>query len=535
MEDILIWFCRRNIIPCAIFKDGTGYEVNPLFKNFLTITDTNTKEKIKLLVEESRSKPTATLNFLMDKCGIWQTLTAFSIQQKNSIYTILLLEPNPNLVEHAATFFQAMPISPVMIVNKKVEILFCNKPEFDRFEQMHPQQWENIKKMIQKASKNNSIVQDDIIINNELYKIIVIPEYDDFLVVFKDITSQRLAEERYKQLRLFGLHFSLVEKIMNVLSEEKTDLRKIGRIIYEETRKVVPIDTFYLALVDGEFVVIEYGINQGKEITGLKIKRGYTGLSNYVIDKGEFTYIPNTKTVRLDPYKPKAIVPGETNKIWSYVGIPLKLGSKIVGAISFQKLGSRAFTESHLALFELIGREIAVAMKMKSLFDELETQRLRYKEIAMKDSLTGCYTRYYFMEYFERFQGIIERKGGQICFVMIDVNNFKHINDSYGHVIGDAVLREVGKSLLKSVRKMDLVVRYGGDEFLLMLPYVDVDKGNQIAERISRKIQNLKITGFDERLSVSFGVSIFDGSRTLEEVLKIADKNMYKMKKGERP
>lgn len=533
MEDILIWFCRRNIIPCAVFKDGTEYEINPLFKNFLAITNTTTQEKMKLLVEESRNRPTATLNFLMDKCGIWQTLTAISVQQRDSIYTLLLLGPNPNLVEHAATFFQAMPISPVMIVNKKIEILFCNKSEFDQFEQTHPQQWENIKKMIQRASKNNSIVRDDLAIDDKLYQIIVMPEYDDFLVVFRDITSQRLAEERYKQLRLFGLHFSLVEKIMGILSEGKTDLRKIGRTIYEETRKVVPIDTFYLALVDGEFVVIEYGINQGTEITGLRIKRGYVGLSNYVIDKGEFTYIPNTKTARLNPYKTKAIVSGETKKIWSYVGIPLKLDDKIVGAISFQKLGSNAFAESHLALFELIGREIAVAMRMKSLFDELESQRLRYKEIAMKDSLTGCYTRYYFMEYFEKFQGIIERKGGQICFVMIDVDNFKHINDEYGHAVGDTVLREIGKTLLKGVRKMDLVVRYGGDEFLLMLPYVDINKGKQIAERISKKIQQLKIAEFNEKLSVSFGVSVFDGSRTLEEILKIADKNMYKMKKGE--
>ncbi|MFN4190361.1 MAG: diguanylate cyclase, partial [Pseudothermotoga sp.] len=315
------------------------------------------------------------------------------------------------------------------------------------------------------------------------------------------------------------------------LTEERTDLRRIGKIIYEEARKVVPIDTFYFALINDDFIVIEYGINQGTEITGLKIKRGYVGLSNYVIDKGEFTYIPNTRTARLDPYKPMAITKGETRYIWSYVGIPLKIGAKIVGAASFQKREANAFTQSHLAFFELIGKEISVAIRMRALFDELEAQRLRYKEIAMKDPLTGCYTRYYFAEYFERFQGIIERKGGEICFVMVDVDNFKSINDRFGHIVGDTILKEIGNLLMKNVRKMDLVVRYGGDEFLLMFPYVTLRRAGLIMQRISKKVSELNIPECSEKITLSYGISVYDGSKSLEETLKIADEHMYKWKK----
>lgn len=531
MKNIFTWFCNRNIIPCAVFKNGMEHIVNSLFRNFLAAADSTVQEKMMSLIRESQNKPTATLSCLIDKCNVWQILTVISIQQNESTYTLVLLEPNSSLVEHIATFLQANSVSPLMIVNKRMQPLFCNKPELIQFEHTHPQQWERIKKLVEKSFRNNLVVQEDMTISDNLYQIKITPEHDSVLVIFRDITSQKLAEERYHQLRLFGLRFSLVEKIMNILAEEKANLQKIGKIIYDEVKRIIPVDTFYLALVDGDFITIEYGINRGTQITGLRIKRGYIGLSNYVIDKGKFTYIPNTKTVRLSPYRPKAIIKGETKKIWSYVGIPLKIGDKIVGAVSFQKKGANAFSDSHLAFFELIGKEITVAIRMKALFDELEDQKLMYKEIAMKDALTSCYTRYYFAEYFERFQGIIERKGGEICFIMVDVDNFKYINDRFGHIVGDIVLKEIGNLLLKNVRKMDLVVRYGGDEFLLMLPYVDLKKAKQIIQRISNKIAELRIPQFNERITLSFGISVFDGSQSLEKVLKIADENMYKMKK----
>lgn len=531
MKDIFTWLCGKNIIPCAVFRDGIEYQVNALFKNFLATTNSTIQKKMKSLIKKSQSQLTTALSHPLYKYDVWQVLTAISIKQDDSVYTMLLLEPNSNFVEHVTTFLRAVSSSPVMIMNEKAEILYCNKPEFGKLERTHPQQWERIKKIVQKNFTKRITVQEDLPIDDRLYRITAMPEYDDVLIIFKDITSQKLAEERYQQLRIFSLRFSLLERIMNALTEERTDLRSIGKIIYEETRKVVPIDTFYFALINDDFIVIEYGVNQGTEITGLKIKRGYVGLSNYVIDKGEFTYIPNTKTARLDPYKPIAITKGETRYIWSYVGIPLKIGAKVVGAASFQKRAANAFTQSHLAFFELIGKEISVAIRMRALFDELEAQRLRYKEIAMKDPLTGCYTRYYFAEYFERFQGIIERKGGEICFVMVDVDNFKSINDRFGHIVGDTILKEIGNLLMKNVRKMDLVVRYGGDEFLLMLPYVTLRRAGLIMQRISKKVSELNIPECSEKITLSYGISVYDGSKSLEEILKIADERMYKWKK----
>ncbi|GEM_PF-858850 len=532
MKDNFCWLCERNTFPCAVFENGSKYKVNALFEQLSS--DANLHRQIVSLVNQSQNNLGVALNMHIDVCNIWQNLTALSLEQNRSVYTVVFIEPNPSLVKHATTFLQAASVSPILIVDKGLQILFCNKTQFGQLAHTHPEQWEKIKQMIQKALREGANVEDYLIISERSYRLTVVPEYDEIVLFFKDITDQKTAEERYDQLKVFGLRFSLMERMMTALTQETVDLHKLGKLIYEEVRNVVSIDTFYLALVQGDCIIIEYGMSHENEITGMKIARGYSGFSNYVIDKGEFVYIPNSKTVHLKPYRPKAITPGETRYVWSYVGVPLKIEGKTVGAVSFQRRGANAFLESHLAFFEFIGKQITIAIKIKTLFDELEKQRIRYKEIAMKDSLTGCYTRYYFAEYFERFRGIIERKGGQISFVMIDINNFKQINDKYGHIVGDVVLREVGQLLLKSVRTMDLVVRFGGDEFLLMLPYVDIKGVNQVVHRISKKVAELRIPQINEVVTFSFGISLFDGSQSLEEVLKIADENMYKMKKGAR-
>ncbi|HBT26115.1 MAG TPA: GGDEF domain-containing protein, partial [Pseudothermotoga sp.] len=112
-----------------------------------------------------------------------------------------------------------------------------------------------------------------------------------------------------------------------------------------------------------------------------------------------------------------------------------------------------------------------------------------------------------------------------------DVDRFKTINDKYGHIVGDKVLREIGQTLTKCVRKMDLVVRYGGDEFLIMLSDTDKSKAKRIANRLAKRVSEIIIPELDEQITISFGISVYDGSKSLEDVLKIADRTMYKQKR----
>lgn len=157
----------------------------------------------------------------------------------------------------------------------------------------------------------------------------------------------------------------------------------------------------------------------------------------------------------------------------------------------------------------------------------------RLQELSILDSLTGIYNRRYFnMRYLEEFERA-RRLGLKLSFLMIDIDNFKKINDTYGHLVGDLVLRNVAKLILKNLREMDFAARFGGEEFSVILPETDKAGAIMVAERISLRISREHIRAFDELLvvTVSVGVASFPYNALHSDVLvEIADKALYKAK-----
>lgn len=153
--------------------------------------------------------------------------------------------------------------------------------------------------------------------------------------------------------------------------------------------------------------------------------------------------------------------------------------------------------------------------------------------MASHDQLTGLYNRHYFNEYIEKELRRSDRYGHPVAFLMADIDGFKSINDTFGHHVGDVVLRDVARLLAGSVRDIDTVVRYGGDEFLIVLVETDGEK-DFVRERILAEVERRKIgqdiLGFP--VTISIGGSYLnpgEGSR-LEEVLAEADRQMYQEK-----
>ena len=119
--------------------------------------------------------------------------------------------------------------------------------------------------------------------------------------------------------------------------------------------------------------------------------------------------------------------------------------------------------------------------------------------------------------------------------IMIDIDNFKMVNDSYGHTKGDDVLREVAQALKRTIRKSDLVARYGGEEFAILLPHTDLERAMKGAERVRKVIENLDFTNVskDFRVTVSAGVATFPekGLDNSLDIIALADKALYEAKK----
>jgi len=157
----------------------------------------------------------------------------------------------------------------------------------------------------------------------------------------------------------------------------------------------------------------------------------------------------------------------------------------------------------------------------------------RLQQLSIFDSLTGVYNRRYFMERLSEEFSRAQRFNLDLSFLMIDIDNFKKINDTYGHLVGDAVLREIARLIWENLREIDFVARYGGEEFSVVLLDTDKTAAIMVAERICSRISRERLKAFDETLAVtvSLGVAGFPANtRYLDVLIETADKALYKAK-----
>jgi len=188
-----------------------------------------------------------------------------------------------------------------------------------------------------------------------------------------------------------------------------------------------------------------------------------------------------------------------------------------------------AFGEGDVLKLQRV-REHAVSALLKAMAHE-ELQRA-----ARTDPLTGLSNRRYAMELIGHEVRRSQRTGRPLSFVLCDVDRFKQFNDHYGHACGDYVLVSLAQFIQRAVRDLDRLARWGGEEFLLILPDTDVAGAAQLAEKIRSSIETLRISyeGRQHRVTMTFGVSGFESARTVAECLGAADRALYRGKRRSR-
>lgn len=177
--------------------------------------------------------------------------------------------------------------------------------------------------------------------------------------------------------------------------------------------------------------------------------------------------------------------------------------------------------------------KLAVMASQLELFLKRSRLYAKIQELSITDSLTGVFVRRYFLERFE--QEILRSRHNKLALslLLIDVDNFKAFNDTYGHLTGDAVLKEIAVILLASLRQIDMCARYGGEEFCIMLPETNKEGALLVAERLRANIQEARIKVFNEELNctISIGVAAFpDDDQQVNALLDKADKALYRAK-----
>ncbi|HEX7556703.1 MAG TPA: sensor domain-containing diguanylate cyclase, partial [Leptolinea sp.] len=235
-------------------------------------------------------------------------------------------------------------------------------------------------------------------------------------------------------------------------------------------------------------------------------------------DTGKPMFIADTRTVDyfLNP------------NVLSYMGAPIKVKDEVIGFLNLDSDKVNAFdSEEECDRLNAFADLAGIAIDNARMYQKMT-------ESAVIDSLTGINNRRNLLQIAEREFERSLRYDTPISIIMLDIDNFKLINDTCGHQAGDVVLSNVGKALLTFIRKIDTAGRYGGDEFCIVLPETDLQEAKAAAKRLLNEFHKIKVPSisYQEYLQSSLGVACRDeNTYTLEDLLAKSDKAMYQAKK----
>ncbi|PCJ29819.1 MAG: PleD family two-component system response regulator [Rickettsiales bacterium] len=185
---------------------------------------------------------------------------------------------------------------------------------------------------------------------------------------------------------------------------------------------------------------------------------------------------------------------------------------------------------------EELQARIRTQLRRKQYQDDLRLELEENIDLSTKDGLTGVFNRRYFDIHIKHLVQLAQNSRHDICMMMFDLDDFKKVNDTYGHQAGDAILREFSKSLKSSFRATDLVARYGGEEFIVLLSDVGIKKATQIAEKTRAAIAKIDFTIPGETKTLkqftSIGVAKFNPNDSIESFIRRVDKALYNAKES---
>ena len=248
------------------------------------------------------------------------------------------------------------------------------------------------------------------------------------------------------------------------------------------------------------------------------------GLTYTVARSGEMLIIEDMRSHPLYSNAP-------SDWMGSIIGIPLKFGETVVGVMNLSRITKGGFSNSELRLMGLLSDQAAVAISNASLHQIISHQ-------AYSDTLTGLPNRRALDERLEAEVISARRNNYSFAVMMMDLDGFKSVNDTYGHETGDDVLHLVFNYLARGVRNTDFIARYGGDEITLILSQTDMSSAQIVAEKIRESLQKLKHKlpdGKNLKLGISGGIALYPlHGKTGPDLLRAADTALYHAKKHER-
>ena len=357
-------------------------------------------------------------------------------------------------------------------------------------------------------------------------------EYHHFQ--FEEIS---ICEQAASLIALAFEKFRAVEQAQQRAATSET-LRKAGAAITEtletdetvarildQLKQVITYDTASVQLLDGNELEIigGSGFADLNAVIGIRFPVPGNNPNTVVIQTGRPYLLPEVGDVYSEFKKEPH------NHIHSWLGVPLTFQERVIGLLAIDSVTPNHFNQENVSLAATFADQVAVALENARTYEKVQTQ-------AITDALTGIYNRRGLFEIGE-FEFLRARRINRpLCALMLDIDHFKRVNDHYGHATGDQALRKIAERCVTSARTVDLIGRYGGEEFVILLPETHLESARGVAERLRQLVADEAIStdAGPLRVTVSIGVAEASDHDTLGTLIERADAALYEAKRAGR-
>jgi diguanylate cyclase (GGDEF)-like protein len=338
-----------------------------------------------------------------------------------------------------------------------------------------------------------------------------------------------LTQDQIKELEKKVEELSIFHQVGKALTST-LDLQEVLALIMGKISELLKPSTWSLLLVDEKKQELHFQIAIGKDasrIRDFRIKIG-EGLAGWVAKSGQAAIVSDvTKDPRFSQEIDGLIHP----HIKSVACVPLKSKDRTLGVIELINCFEESFPSEDLSMLTSLADHAAIAIE-----NAMYVKRIQ--ELTITDDCTNLYNSRYFNYMIDAELSRSKRYNYHFALIFFDLDRFKSVNDTYGHLCGSRLLKEIGDLIKSRLRDIDTAYRYGGDEFILLLPQTTKDAAMLVARRLCELLSHTPIQ-LEQNVTVtttaSFGVASFPADASSKvELVRMADQAMYRVKNGTR-
>lgn len=306
------------------------------------------------------------------------------------------------------------------------------------------------------------------------------------------------------------------------------DNAEVIDIVKESIQEALDADTYFLGILSPgkDMIRLELLYDEGQFFPAKDYPLG-NGPGSWVV-RNRKSLITGDIEDAVEKYDFHVETIGKDKSSNSWLGTPLIAGNEVLGAVAVASYEFNAFDDGDLQLLESVAKQAAMALDHAIQHGAVEEQ-------SRRDSLTGAYNHRHYLQLLDEHIRAANDSDTNLAVIMLDIDHFKRYNDTFGHQVGDQVLVELCQTINEHIKRTDVLGRWGGEEFSLILPEVTGEQALRIAERIRKTLNNTEFATVDGKTvpapTISQGIAMFPKEgQNGQELIHLADQRLYRAK-----